>query len=103
RFVKHGLERANEILGYDAFDLDKWDVIGGWDQENGCHNQFYFPKLDVSLERTVLPAGRRLMAIQSHKYDAEDRETLCRKANLQLIDLWSSPEQYRVCYLSPAQ
>lgn len=101
RFVKHGLERANDVLGYEAFVLDQWDVAGSWDHENGCHNQFYFPTEDVSLEGTVFPAGRLLLAVQSHKFDAEDRATLCQRAGLKLVDLWWSQEQYRVCYLSP--
>lgn len=101
RFVKHGLERANEILGFDAFELDKWDVVGNWDQAAGCHNQFYFPKEDVRLAGAIVPAGRRILAVQSHKYDAADRETLCRPADLELVDLWSASQQYRICYFCP--
>ncbi|RJE19593.1 hypothetical protein PHISCL_08063, partial [Aspergillus sclerotialis] len=95
KFVKHGLERANTILGYEAFELDKWDVQGHWDAEKGCHNQFYVPRIDVTRSRGVIPAGRQILAIKSHKYDAEDREVLCRMAGLEIVDLWSSDEQYR--------
>lgn len=101
RFVRHGLERANEILGFEAFELGNWDVIGKWNEASGCHKQFYFPKEDICLAGMNVPAGRRILAIQSHKYDAADRESLCRAAGLRLVDLWSSTEQYRICYLSP--
>lgn len=61
RFVKHGLESANEILGFDAFELDKWDVVGNWDQAAGCHHQFYLPKEDLCSAGVALPAGRRIL------------------------------------------
>ncbi|RMJ23133.1 Pfam:DUF2260 [Aspergillus sp. HF37] len=101
RFVRHGLERANEILGDDAFDPEKWDIVGCWDQARGCHNQYYIAKENLCLAGAAVPAGRRILAIQSHKYDAADRETLCRAAGLGLVDLWSSSGQYQVCYLRP--
>lgn len=101
RFVRHGLERANEIIGDEVFDLEKWDVVGCWDQARGCHNQCYVAKENLCLAGVAVPAGRRILAIQSHKYDAADRETLCRAAGLGLVDLWSSSAQYRVCYLRP--
>lgn len=104
KFIKHGLERANTVLGYEAFNIGKWDVQGYWGVEKGCHNQFYVPRVDVylnGLRGGVIPAGRRILAIQSHKYDTKDREALCRGAGLGIVDLWSSDEQYRLCYLEP--
>lgn len=98
RFAKHGLERANEILGIDAFELDKCDVVGNWDQAAGCHNRFYLPKEDLCSAGVAFPAGRRILGVQSHKYGAADRETLCRAADCEVVNLWSASEQYRICY-----
>ncbi|GLA89573.1 hypothetical protein AtubIFM56815_004056 [Aspergillus tubingensis] len=94
RFIKHGLERANEILGPDTFDLDKWAVIGRWDAAQGSHNQYYLPSEDVSLAGKTIPAGRRILAVKSHKYDADDRDALCRRAELAVGDAWASKNQY---------
>ncbi|KAL2786247.1 hypothetical protein BJX66DRAFT_328694 [Aspergillus keveii] len=94
RFVKNGLKHANRILGHEAFDLDKWRVAGDWDAEKGAHNQSYFPRVDVSLEGVQIPAGRKLLAVRSHKYDAEDRDALCKRAGLHVLDSWSSQNDY---------
>ncbi|PYH55057.1 uncharacterized protein BO96DRAFT_435407 [Aspergillus niger CBS 101883] len=99
RFIKHGLERANEILGPDTFDLDKWDVIGRWDAAHGSHNQYYVPSDEVSLTGETIPAGRSILAIKSHKYDADDRDALCRRADLAVSDAWASKNQYNLLYL----
>jgi hypothetical protein len=37
-------------MGREVFDLDRWDVKGAWDAENGSsHNQYYFFRSDVHL------------------------------------------------------
>ncbi|KAL4868382.1 hypothetical protein BDV12DRAFT_197257 [Aspergillus spectabilis] len=101
RFIKNGLARANAILGHDMFDLETWDVAGRWDAENGAHNQYYYPRADVSLDGNHIPAGRRLLAVRSHKYDADDREELYKKAGLSLVDSWSAAVSgYNLVYLS---
>ncbi|RHZ44844.1 putative FAD monooxygenase [Aspergillus thermomutatus] len=84
-FIKNGLVRANEIVGRDVFDLDQWDVKGVWDAENGSHNQYYVPRSDVHLAGNRIPPGKKLLAVKSHKYDAEDRDMLCRKAGLRIV------------------
>lgn len=99
RFIKNGLERANEILGHEAFDLEKWDVVGSWNRENGSHDQYYYPKTDVSLSGEVVPAGRRILAIQSHKYDANDAHMLLKEAGLDVVDAWGSRNQYNLLFL----
>lgn len=94
RFIKNGLERANEILGHEAFDLEKWDVVGSWNRENGSHDQYYYPKTDVLLGGEIVPAGRRILAIQSHKYDANDAHVLLKEAGLDVVDAWGSRNKY---------
>ncbi|KAL6233623.1 hypothetical protein BDW75DRAFT_184843 [Aspergillus navahoensis] len=100
RFVKNGLVRANQILGYEAFDLKKWDIIGVWDEEKGAHNQYYSASADVSVDGVDIPAGHRLLAVRSHKYDADDRECLCQRAGLKVVDSWASDSEYNLLYLA---
>jgi uncharacterized SAM-dependent methyltransferase len=94
RFVKNGLKHANRVLGREAFDLDKWRVVGDWDAEKGAHNQNYCPRVNVSLEGVRIAAGRKLRAVCSHKYDAADRDALCQRAGLHVLDSWSSENDY---------
>lgn len=96
RFVKNGLSRANQILGYDAFDLEHWHVQGIWDDENRRHINYYYPEVDVNLGDSSkrVPAGKKLQAVWSHKYDIEDQNELVRRAGLQIADSWSSGEDY---------
>jgi EasF-like predicted methyltransferase len=90
RFIKNGLAHANTMLGNDMFDLETWDVAGRWDAKKGAHYQYYYPRADVSLDGIHIPAGRRLLAVRSHKYDADDREELYQKAGLSLVNSWSA-------------
>ncbi|KAI7974086.1 hypothetical protein EIK77_002951 [Talaromyces pinophilus] len=98
RFVKNGLCRANQILGYDAFDLNHWHVKGIWEAENGRHSQYYYPDTDLSLGdrdgMQFVPAGKSILAIQSHKYDVKDQNELTEKAGLDIVDSWSSGQGY---------
>ncbi|KUL88788.1 hypothetical protein ZTR_03505 [Talaromyces verruculosus] len=100
RFVKNGLCRANQILGYDAFDLTHWHVKGTWEAENGRHSQYYYPDTDVSLGdrdgMQFVPAGKSISAIQSHKYDVKDQNELAEKAELDIVDSWSSGQGYNL-------
>jgi EasF-like predicted methyltransferase len=103
KFIKHGLERANKLLAYNAFDLSKWDVAGRWDEHNGRHEQLYTTLTTVELNGIILPANQALRATWSHKYDEEDLSALCRDAGLRVVNKWSSAEQYCVCYLCPVE
>lgn len=98
RFVKNGLCRANQILGYDAFDLDHWRVKGIWEAEYGRHSQYYYPDTDVSLGNRdgvqSVPAGKSMLAVQSHKYDYHDQNELAETAGLDIVDSWSSEQGY---------
>ncbi|KAJ6119771.1 hypothetical protein N7523_004051 [Penicillium sp. IBT 18751x] len=103
KFIKHGLERANELLGYNAFDLSKWDVAGYWDEHNGRHEQLYTTLTTVELNGIPIVANQTLRATWSHKYDGDDLAALCRDAGLQVVNKWSSAEEYSVCYLRPTE
>lgn len=98
RFVKIGLYRANQILGYDAFDLDHWHVKGIWEAQYGRHSQYYYPDTDVSLgdrdEMKSVPAGKSILGVQSYKYDVNDQNELADRAGLDITDSWSSGQGY---------
>ncbi|EED23489.1 conserved hypothetical protein [Talaromyces stipitatus ATCC 10500] len=100
RFVKNGLHRANQILAYEAFDLEHWHVKGVWEEENGRHSQYYYLDADVSLgDGMQVPAGKSLLAIQSHKYDSDDQAWLAESAGLEIVESWSSGQGYSLLFL----
>ncbi|PYH76889.1 hypothetical protein BO82DRAFT_387004 [Aspergillus uvarum CBS 121591] len=100
RFIKHGLDRANEILEHEAFALDRWDVVGQWNAENGSHDQFYVSTGEEELANKRVQAGTRIRAVQSHKYDGDDRMALFGRAGLEEVDAWASGSQYHLLFLS---
>ncbi|RAH43476.1 class I SAM-dependent methyltransferase [Aspergillus brunneoviolaceus CBS 621.78] len=100
RFIKHGLERANEILDHEAFALDRWDVEGQWNVENGSHDQFYVSTGEVDLAGKRISAGMRIRAVQSHKYDGDDRMALLGRTGLEEVDAWASRSRYHLLFLS---
>ncbi|KAL4793902.1 histidine-specific methyltransferase [Aspergillus venezuelensis] len=100
RFVKNGLVRANKVMGHEAFDLDNWDVQGYWDSDNGVHSQYYYTRAPASVAGISFPAGHRMVAALSHKYDAEDQENLLKRAGMTLLDSWSTENQYKLLCLA---
>lgn len=79
RFVRNGLDHANELLGKHAFDQSMWNVIGEYDQANGRHQAFLYPNADVRIEDVIIRAGERICIEQSNKYSAG-----------QICDLWQA-------------
>ncbi|GIK03812.1 hypothetical protein Aspvir_007886 [Aspergillus viridinutans] len=90
-------------MGHEAFYLNLWDAKGIWDAENGSHNQYYFSRSDVQLAGNMISSRKKLLAVKSHKYDAKDRDTLCRKAGLKAEDCWASDTDYNLLFLKPSR
>jgi hypothetical protein len=45
-----------------------------------------------------VPAGKSILAIQSHKYDVDDQNELAERAGLDIVDSWSSGQGYSEFY-----
>jgi len=92
-FIANALKHANSVLGYTAFRHDDWHVQGEWNTVSGSHDQFVIPCRDVDLfERVSLKAGEKILVVQSHKYDAEEKTRLWRKAHLTEVGRWSNDD-----------
>lgn len=82
QFYENGLIHANRVLGHEAFKLDEWDVVTGYDSVEGYHEAFYSPKKDVTIDGILIPKGEKLFFEEAYKYGPEEREQLWRDAGL---------------------
>ncbi|KAH8696526.1 putative N-methyltransferase [Talaromyces proteolyticus] len=103
RFYINGLVHANNILGYEAFKLDQWDIECLYDEYDGCHRAFYVPTVDVSVNGILLKRGEKVLFEEAYKYDAQERVTLWHKAGLiNVAALGNASDDYHLHMLSPA-
>lgn len=82
KFYENGLEHANEVLGYEAFKSNEWEIVTAYNNAKGCHQAAYSPKIDVTINGIVVPKGEKLIFEEAHKYGREQSDQLCREAGL---------------------
>ncbi|CEL04617.1 hypothetical protein ASPCAL05745 [Aspergillus calidoustus] len=82
QFYENGLVNANKILGDDAFRSGEWEVVTEYDDENGCHQAFYVPRTDVTVNGVRIKKGERFIFEEAFKYSPGKREKLWHDAGL---------------------
>lgn len=95
RFALNALERANLILGYNAFQRDEWAVQGEKDErdeQQGCMYKFLVPLENVLFEGISFKAMERLHITSSYKYDAKDKVNLWKSAGLTPTARWNGDD-----------
>ncbi|KAJ5279181.1 hypothetical protein N7478_004553 [Penicillium angulare] len=103
QFYENGLQHANTVLGFDAFKPEDWEVITGYDSQDGCHQAFYSPKTDVIINDITIPKGEKLKLEEAYKYGRDERDELYRNAGLiSQVEFGNSDDSYHVLLLSPA-
>jgi EasF-like predicted methyltransferase len=90
RFYQGGLLHANAILGYDAFKLDQWDIIGIYNEAEGRHEAFIKPLVDVTIEGALCQQGERIRIEDATKYSETEAKRLWRQAGLMETHKWSN-------------
>lgn len=90
KFIRNALTHANAVLGENAFRAEEWERQGRWNSLEGRHEQYLIPNVDVRVNGACLPAGKDILLVCSHKYDAQDRETLFKKSGLESVQSWKS-------------
>ncbi|KAK5127926.1 hypothetical protein LTR85_005043 [Meristemomyces frigidus] len=86
RFILNALDHANDVLGYEAFNKQDWDVEGEWDAEGGAHNQYLVPRKDVRFEDIELKKGEKVFVVHSHKYDEAEQRELWKASILREVE-----------------
>lgn len=89
-FILTGLKQANKLLGYEAFDISKWKVIGQYNKENDRHEAFVSPTEDVTVEGVLIRAGERVRIEESYKYNINQSERLWSDAGLTEGAKWAN-------------
>ncbi len=67
-FTSNGLEHANRLLGYEAFNPDVWEAIGKYDSQGSRHQAFVAPEIDVTVEGALIKKGEKVRIEESHKW-----------------------------------
>ncbi|KAJ6102358.1 Ergothioneine biosynthesis protein 1 [Penicillium sp. IBT 16267x] len=102
-FYENGLRHANTVLGFEAFRPGEWEVVTGYDTENGCHQAFYSPNVDVVIKDITIRKGEKLKFEEAYKYSQIERDELCRSAGLiPQMEFGNSEDNYHIHLLSPA-
>lgn len=96
QFYRNGLLHANTVLGYEAFKPDEWTVECIYNEAEGCHQAFYVPVRDVTINGTILPKGEKIIFEEAYKYDLRQRDQLWRNAGLISVAAYAnSANNYR--------
>ncbi|KAG9559141.1 hypothetical protein KCU71_g9399, partial [Aureobasidium melanogenum] len=91
-FILCGLKQANRLLGYEAFDISKWEVIGQYNKETDRHEAFVSPKEDVTIEGALIRAGEQVRIEESYKYNSAQSERLWSDAGLTEGAKWTNSD-----------
>ena len=101
QFYMNGLAHANQLLGYEAFKPDEWEVQTLYNKDLGCHQAFYVPMRDVEIKDIKLHQGERIRFEEAYKFDEEERFNLWRNAGLVPSgEFGNSSNDYRECSLA---
>lgn len=96
QFYENGLVHANKVLGFDAFKGNEWEILTGYDDQEGCHKACYAPKVDVTINGITIPKGEKLVLEEAWKYGRDERDRLWRDANLILqVEFSNTSDDYR--------
>lgn len=105
-FVLAGLTNANELLGYEAFHIPDWKVIGEYDVAAGRHHAFVTSTKDVIIEGVAIQANEKIRIEESYKYTWEQRQNLWSASGVVEGARWTNAdgdygEFSALCCLSP--
>lgn len=64
-FTMNGLQHANRLLGYPAFEIDKWRAIGEYDSVGNRHRAFVAPNSDVTVEGVLVRKDEKVRIEES--------------------------------------
>ena len=81
-FYENGLVHANKALGYEAFVPVDWEVGTRYDTENSCHEAYYSPRKDVSINGVTVQKGEEISFEAAYKYGPDERVKLWHEAGL---------------------
>ncbi|KAL3460853.1 hypothetical protein BJX64DRAFT_289981 [Aspergillus heterothallicus] len=103
QFYENGLTNANKVLGAEVFRSGEWEVVTEYDDIEGCHQAFYVPRKDVTVNGVQIKKGERLVFEEAFKYSPARREKLWHDAGLiEGAEFSSSSDDYHLHLLQSA-
>lgn len=98
KFYRNALVHANNILGYEAFKAEDWDVEGIYDEKSNKHSAWYVPLKDIEGKDFVFKQGEKIHFEDAFKYSETERDGLWRSAGLiPQISFGNKTDDYRKC------
>lgn len=88
------MKHANELLGYGAFDLSKWEAVGEYDEYGGKHQAFVVPKEDLQVEDVTVRKGERVRIEESYKYSQAQANELWQGSGVEEAARWNDDAAY---------
>lgn len=85
-FTMNGLKHANQIMGYDAFNISDWEAVGEFDQHGSRHRAHVVPKTDLTVEGVSIKKGEKVNIEESYKWPIEAAKKLWRAKTPQVIE-----------------
>lgn len=82
RFYRNALDHANNLLGYEAFKQEDWEILGQYNETEGRHEAFFQALEDVSVAETIFKKGDKLKLEDAYKYSANQSDKLWHAAGV---------------------
>lgn len=82
KFIRNGLQHANQIFGHEEFDMKKWTVIGEYNKAARRHQAFVSPTQETRIDGVVIHKDERVRIEESYKFSELDILRLWETASL---------------------
>ncbi|KAJ5328675.1 Methyltransferase domain of unknown function DUF2260 [Penicillium brevicompactum] len=97
QFYENGLVHANQVLGFEAFKENEWEILTEYNDREGCHQACYAPKVDVTINGIMIPKGEKLVFEEAWKYGRDERDELWRKSDLiSQVEFGNTTDDYHI-------
>jgi len=82
KFYRNGLDRANLLLGYEAFRQEDWGIEGFYDERQNKHQASYVALASVKTKDFEFERGEKIHFEDAFKYSEEESDRLWQAVGL---------------------
>ncbi|KPI39163.1 uncharacterized protein AB675_4514 [Cyphellophora attinorum] len=102
RFYENGLENANRLLGYPAFQRQDWRIETAYDSEDHKHHAWYVAVKDIETRDFAVKSGEIVTLEESWKFPRDRQNQIWREAGLiNTMEFSNKSGDYQIHLLSP--
>lgn len=100
-FYRNGLVHANNILGYEAFKQDEWQIEGLYDEQSHKHQASYIATKSIRGRDFIFDKGEKIHLEDAFKYSEAESDALWHTAGLiPQISYGNETDDYHIYLLS---